>query len=295
MPRIIICLLCIAVTLSAQARDFSKKPPLELKSRYFDFHYQRTNWDAKAFARFADEFVDLINRDFFKVDFDYPIQVLVFTDRETFQAFLRTEFGERNPPGYGIYLGRLKLFATYEDSGLGTFAHEIMHPLVEHNLRDRPAWAVEAIPSFFEKFYGYYDGGTLKIHWGYQNPWRIHALGTRLFTLDLETIIHGVAPANGYDTSELRLISVFLWQQGKFQRLIHLIAQRQHNGFSSYFEAAMEMPMKDIIPLWKRYLDDIVDHRDLLLQLPASQVFDNEAEFSSFVTQHEITLFSESK
>lgn len=280
--------------LTAGARDFSKTLPLELKSRYFDFRYQRAEWDAAAFARFADRFVDIVNRDFIKVDFDYPIQVLVLPDRETFQAFLRKEFDERNPPGYGIYISRLKLFATYETSGLGTFSHEIMHPLVERNLPERPAWAVEAIPSFFEKFYGYYDRDTLVVQWGYQNPWRLQALGTRLFTADLETIIHGVKPADGYDTSELRLVSVFLWQQGKFKRFLQLIAERKHDGFPTYFEAAMGAPLQDIIPLWKDYLNEIVDHRDELLRLPSSEILENETAFAGFMRRNRLPILKAS-
>jgi hypothetical protein len=65
----------------------------------------------------------------------------------------------------GVFLYKYNLFATYEDSGLGTFAHEIMHPLVERNLKDRPEWAIEGIPTFFEKFYGYWRGDELIVNW----------------------------------------------------------------------------------------------------------------------------------
>src|SRR5262249_4571125 len=96
-------------------------------------------------------------------------------------------------------------FARYEDSGLGTFAHEIMHPLVERNLRDRPPWAIEGIPSFFEKFYGYWRDGELVVNWGFQNPWRIKELGANLARLDLPTIL--AATAGGEKESEQRLVS----------------------------------------------------------------------------------------
>ncbi len=138
MNRLLACLFCVALVVTASARDFSRAFPLLHKSRYFDFRYQRQSWNVAAFARFADSFVDLVNRDFIKVDFNYPIEVLVLPDRVAFQGFLRNELGERDPPNFGIYVPRLKLFATYEGSGLGTFAHEIMHPLVEHNLPARP-------------------------------------------------------------------------------------------------------------------------------------------------------------
>lgn len=77
-----------------------------------------------------------MSRDLLKADFDHPIRVLVLKDWAMFQGVLCREFELDDPPGFGIYLPPPhKLFATYEDSGLGTFAHEIMHPLVETDLK----------------------------------------------------------------------------------------------------------------------------------------------------------------
>src|SRR5215469_15849002 len=119
----------------------------------------------------------------------------------------------------GLFLYKYNLFATYEDSGLGTFAHEIMHPLVERNLRDRPAWAIEGIPTFFEKFYGYWRDDELVVNWGFQNPWRIKELGANLARLDLQGILATTAGA-GERESEQRLVSIFLWEQGKFKQFL---------------------------------------------------------------------------
>lgn len=294
MNRLLAGFLFLALAMAAGARDYAKAFPLHLKSRYFEFSYQRQSWDAQGFARFAEGFVDLINRDFIKVDFNYPIRVLVLPDRTTFQGFLRTELGERDPPNFGIYIPRLKLFATYEGSGLGTFAHEIMHPLVEHNLPARPSWAVEAIPSFFEKFFGYYENGSMVVQWGYQNPWRIEALGPRLTRIDLETLVSGKTPRDGYDTSELRLISVFLWQQGKLQQFLRLVAGQKHEGFPTYFESAMGMPLKEIIPRWKKYLEDIQTHRAEVLQIPASEVLADQASFTRFMGAYGLPIAGQS-
>ncbi|MBI3886712.1 MAG: hypothetical protein HY302_13420 [Opitutae bacterium] len=280
-----VILFCALFFLPAvtDARDFSQKLPLNIKSRYFDVRYQRATWDASAFARFADSFVDLINRDFIKTDFDYPITVLVLPDRASFQRFLRREFAESNPPNFGIYLPRFKLFATYEDSGWGTFAHEIMHPLVENNLKARPPWAVEAIPSFFEKFFGYQEGNSMVVVWGFHNPWRLEALGSKLTTVDLDRLVTGREPRTGYDTSELRLISTFLWQHGKFKRMLQLISEQNFGGYSNYLEAAMELPMKSILPLWKTYLTEIAVHRAAALRVPASQIFADRETYLRFL------------
>src|SRR5260370_355914 len=69
--------------------------------------------------------------------------------------------------GFGIYLYSNKLLATYEDSGLGTFTHETFHAFVERDLKSRPAWADEGVPTFFEKFYGYWKNDELVLVWGF--------------------------------------------------------------------------------------------------------------------------------
>src|SRR5438105_10002355 len=124
-----------------------------------------------------------------------------------------------------------------------------MHPLVERNLPDRPLWAMEGIPSFFEKFYGYWEGDELVVHWGYQNPWRIAGLGTNVVRLNLEAILSTRQQLGEYHESDLRMVSVFLWEQGKLPRFLQLLRTGQRNGYNSSFEAAMEMPMRQIMPL----------------------------------------------
>jgi hypothetical protein len=276
--------------VTARATDWSKKFQFERKSHYFEFHYQRETWDATGFARFADAFVDLVNRDFIKVEFDYPIQVLVLPDRAGFQQFLKREFRVSDPPNFGVYFPAFKVFATYEDSGLGTFAHEIMHPFVDRNLRDCPIWASEAIPAFFEKFIGYWDGDRLMAQWGYQNPWRIEAIGNHLRSLDLTRILTDRRPVTDFNNSERRLVTVFLWQQRKFERFLQLIADRKHTGFASYFEAAMEKPLKEIVPLWQSYLAEIGTHRVDIMRVPGSVVFSDRTTYEKTLADYKLWL-----
>jgi hypothetical protein len=214
---------------------------------------------------------------------------IVLEDRATFQKFLQQQFGVSDPPNFGIFLYRYNLFATYEDSGLGTFAHEIMHPLIERNLKDRPIWAIEGIPTFFEKFYGYWQNNELVVNWGYQNPWRIEMLGTNLAQLDLKEIVSTMETPGKYRESDRRLVSVFLWEQGKFKQFLQLIKNREKNGYDSYFEAAMGMPINRIIPLWQNYLDRIVARHSEIMRLPSSNVLPDEPTFKKFMEVHGIS------
>jgi hypothetical protein len=289
--------LCCLVFLPAVvfSQDFLNQFPFRKQTEYFDIHFKRNSARISEIARFADGIIKVVNRDFFKADFDYPIGVLVFEDRTRFKDFLVNEMHKTDPPNFGIYLYKYKLFATYEDSGLGTFAHEILHPLVERNLKDRPLWAMEGIPTFFEKFYGYWQDDNLVVYWGFQNPWRIAQIGTNLAHLDLRKFMAHLDPATQFnyvekEESTWRMGAVFLWEQGRFRRFLSLIAAHDLAGYPTYFEAAMEMPVEKIQPIWQRYLDDVSARRTKILLLPMSQVFQNEAAFQSFAMTNGVSL-----
>jgi len=155
MRIILNCWLLLLSGGALMAQGYLAQFPVHQKGEHFDFYAKRNPERIAAIGKFADSFISMVNRDFFKADFDYPIRVLVLEDRAAFKGFLTDQLAVKEPPDFGIYLGSEKMFVTYEDSGLGTFTHEIMHPLVERNLKDRPLWAMEGIPTFFEKFYGY--------------------------------------------------------------------------------------------------------------------------------------------
>jgi hypothetical protein len=92
------------------------------------------------------------------------------------------------------------------------------------------------------------------------------------------------------DTSVLRLVTVFVWQQGKLPRLLRLIADRNHEGFPTYFEAALGKHLKDILPLWKNYLAEIQANRAAIMQIPPSQIFDSKAAFTGFMTSRRLSV-----
>jgi len=293
LQRGLVCVFFLPSFLLAQ--DFTGQFPYHHRTHYFDFYATQASPKISEIARFADGFVQLVNRDFFTADFDYPIRVLVFPNRQQFQGFLIQRLHIPDPPNFGIYVYSNKFFATYEGSGLGTFAHEILHPLVERNLKDRPQWAIEGIPTFFEKFYGFWRDSELVAYWGYQNPWRVEQLGGNLQKLDLKHLLAdpthiGASLSVERSESGWRMVSVFLWQQGRFNRFLNLIARHDRGGFPTYFEGAMEMPLERIIPLWQRYLDDVAGQRAKIMRLPPSAILDDENAFTNFANANAISL-----
>jgi len=291
LKAILFCCLFLAPHVGL-SQDFLQRFPFQKQTTYFDFRYERDSPQIPTIARFADGFIDLVNRDFFDFHFDYPIRVLVLEDRAQFKEFLVQQLHTADPPNFGIYVPPFKLFATYEDSGIGTFTHEILHPLIKSNLTDRPLWAEEGIPTFFEKFYGYWKNDRLVVFWGYQNPWRIAQLGPNLTHIDLSEIISDRADLRAVEHNEsaLRMVSVFLWQQGCFRRFLKLIASHDKAPYPTYFEAVLQMPMDRILPLWHQYLDDVAEKRAEILRLPVSTICPDETNFQQFIKTNDISL-----
>ena len=290
-PVLAVLLLVTALfAIARTSQSYSEQLPLRQQSKYFDFRFKQHPEKIKAIARFADAFIDIVNRDFFEAEFDYPIRVLVTEDFATHRTLVSEQFGVTDPT-MGIFLYKYNLFATYEDSGLGTFAHEIMHPLVERNLKDRLEWAIEGIPTFFEKFYGYWRGDELIVNWGFQNPWRIKQLGTDLARLDLPGILATTRAEER--ESEQRLVSIFLWEQGKFKQFLDLVKSRDKNGYDSHFEAAMGMPIGRVIPLLQDYLARIAARRAEILRLPLSAALPDQAAFHKFAASYGISVAGE--
>jgi len=248
--------------------------------KYFQYHSNMPPQRLAQYAVFSDMFVDLVHRDFFRVKTRFPIQAFVLEDREKFKNFLQATFGVTTPPEFGIYLPEAGAFVTYDGSGLGTFTHEITHALVEESLQGRPEWAMEGIPAFFEKFYGYVQNGQLQVQWGYQNPWRIEQLGPELKKLKLIRVVYG-----SQSTSEKRLVSMYLHQRGKFKRFLELVQADERRGFRTHLEAAFEKPLNEIEDDWQRYLLEIESSRQQIMKLPSSQLFDTPEQYRQFAAR----------
>jgi hypothetical protein len=58
------------------------------------------------------------------------------------------------------------------------------------------------------------------------------------------------------------------------------------------FEAAMALPMKDILPVWRQYLEAIQARRAEIMRIPLSEIFENEARFMRFVNTNGLAITS---
>lgn len=235
----------------------------------------------KEYSIFLEGFLDYLNREYMTFDYDFPIKVYIWPDEDSFQQFTQKA---RVPGSFGFFSPLTKSFYTFQGSGFGTLTHELMHPLLKANLPNLPGWGEEGIPTFFEKFFGYWDDGKLVIETGYQSSWRIDELGDDLTRLKLKEIVE--EPSK--NQSELRLASVFLGKYGLLKNYLQLVKNKNKKGFGSYYEAAFGKRFSDIESLWKDYLYDIDLHKGQLEQIPPSQVFESKKDYERFIREYDL-------
>ena len=252
----------------------------KIESKYFVFYSDLPRQELQRYAEFSNLFLDIVDRDFVRLRKLKRMDAIVSTDQTVMQRFLAQRLGRNEPPLYGIYIAEHHLFVTYDGSGLGTFTHEIMHAVVGTELPHTPSGGWEGIPTFFEKFYGYKEGSRLYLIWGYQNPWRIRALGGRLLTLNLAEIV-----SRSRDESEQRLVSIFLYRRGKWKIFLDLISGGDKRGYPTYIEAAFGQRMSEVATDWRAYLQDTYARRNQIDRLPASRYFPSKQEFLEFERQ----------
>ncbi len=263
-----------------EANPIFKGLSSKIESRRFVFYSNLPRGKLRRYVEFSNLFLDVVDRDFVRLRNLRRMDAVVLSDRSRMQRFLAQRLRRNEPPLFGIYIAEHHLFVTYDGSGLGTFSHEIMHPVMERELPRAPSWAWEGVPTFFEKFYGYKEGNRLYLKWGYQNPWRIQALGERLLGLRLAQVIH-----ESTNQSELRLVSVFLYKRGKLKSFLDLVARGNRKGYGTYVEAALGRRPPELEGEWRKYLSDVYARRAQIYRLPTSRYFPSKQKFLVFERQ----------
>jgi hypothetical protein len=112
----------------------------------------------------------LLKRDFFTKDPAEVLEVWLFKDADSYESHTRKLFGIRPTTPYGFYSSEHRALIMNISTGGGTLVHEIVHPFVEANFPDCPAWFNEGLGSLYEQA-GEESG---HIH-GYTN-WRLPGL-----------------------------------------------------------------------------------------------------------------------
>ncbi|MBS1795430.1 MAG: hypothetical protein JSS81_16355 [Acidobacteria bacterium] len=114
--------------------------------------------------------VDKLKQDYFTSDPAEILEIWLFRDKDSYRKHAKEFFNDEPDTPYGYYSPSNKALVMNIATGGGTLVHEIVHPLMEANFPDCPAWFNEGMGSLYEQS-GEVGG---HIH-GYTN-WRLPGL-----------------------------------------------------------------------------------------------------------------------
>jgi hypothetical protein len=114
--------------------------------------------------------VDMLKQDYFAKDPIDIIDIWLFKDKETYNKYAKEIFGNEPISPFGYYLEEEKALVMNIGTGGGTLVHEIVHPFMNANFPECPAWFNEGLASLYEQC-GEKNGHI----YGYTN-WRLKGL-----------------------------------------------------------------------------------------------------------------------
>ena len=94
--------------------------------------------------------IQLLEKDFFAKRPDKLIEVWLFRNEKSFRKGAKKFFGDTPDTPYGYYSPEANAMIM-NANGLGTLSHELVHPYMEANFPDCPAWFNEGLASLYER------------------------------------------------------------------------------------------------------------------------------------------------
>ncbi|MBW2522703.1 MAG: C39 family peptidase [Deltaproteobacteria bacterium] len=95
--------------------------------------------------------VHRLKKAYFSKDPNRILNIWLFRDDRSYRHHARAFFGEDPQTPYGYYSDRHRALVMNISTGGGTLVHEIVHPFVESNFPDCPAWFNEGLGSLYEQ------------------------------------------------------------------------------------------------------------------------------------------------
>ena len=258
-------------------------------TKHFNIYSVANDGHVKIDGQFLEDFLLYIDRNLVSIPSGWPVDVFLLPTKEELWKYLQAKFGERRKL-MGSFSYEQNSIYTYTDAGLGTLAHELMHKIVHEKFTACDLWAVEGIPSLFEKIYCCHDEGNPKFYFGYENPWRLGQLSKELPALTIRQILENANNKKQENESEQRMLASFIFHSGKLKLYIDLSVKDQHHGFSTILESVFNKSVSQLEPSFADFVHTINVNKTQLKTIPQSQYFATTTELSDFFRKNPVLL-----
>jgi hypothetical protein len=211
----------------------------------------------KAIAQgFLRDKVHLLEQDFFATRPNKLLEVWLFSNERAFRRGAKKYFNDTPDTPYGYYSPQHNALIM-NANGLGTLSHELVHPYVEANFDDAPAWFNEGLASLYE-----YPGERRGHIIGHIN-WRLPNLQKQIHADTLASLTKLVATSSdafyGADWdayAEARYVMYYLQEHD----LLHKFFDRFHDNEAddptgrASLEAVLGEDLDTFEPKWRKFV-----------------------------------------
>lgn len=200
-----------------------------------------------------------LKQDYFTKDPENILEIWLFKDGDSYREHAKEFFGDTPDTPYGYYSPSKKALIMNIATGGGTLVHEIVHPFVEANFPDCPAWFNEGLGSLYEQ------SGTLRGHiYGYTN-WRLNGLQNGLKrrvvptfkTLTSMSDREFYHEATGTNYAQARYLCYYLQERGllrKFYKDFVANAKTDPTGYKTLQRTLGERDMTAFQKRWTKFV-----------------------------------------
>ena len=203
--------------------------------------------------------VDKLKLDYFSADPKEILDIWLFKDASSYERNALALFGDQPTTPYGYYSSAHKALIMNISTGGGTLVHEIVHPFIEANFPNCPAWLNEGLGSLYEQS-GEVDG---HIH-GYPN-WRLPGLQQAIKAghvpsfkqlLSLNTSAF-YADDKGIHYAQSRYLCYYLQQKGLLRKFYREFLANQKNDKTGYRTLQRVLGTRDMASFklkWQKFV-----------------------------------------
>ena len=280
-PLILSLLTLIGVQGSCLAQSTEPLPPPfreKATSKHFTIYSVNGRDLGKFYCDYLEDFLVCVNNHFGRISPDWNMTINLYPDRK---ALNDAEVKMGHKADVTGYVQKYNTLYAYNDAGIGTLSHEVMHKIGYENFKNYEQWAKEGIPCFFEKIYGYKTQTGAVLYLGYQNPWRLKELSPNLAKLTLKDVYSQKA-GPGVESNQ-RLLSTFLAYEGKLEQYFYNAQYPpKPMKFKTLVEETFQEPLEKIEPRFHDFAMKVKANEVALETLPDSKYFTSKKEFDSF-------------
>lgn len=186
------------------------------------------------------------------------IEVWLFKDADSYERHNRLLFGGDPGTPYGYYLSDERALVMNIATGGGTLVHEIVHPYVEANFPECPAWFNEGLGSLYEQS-AEKDGAIVGL-----TNWRLAGLQEAIRTKSVPKLSELVATStdefygdgSGVHYAAARYLLYYLQEQGSLRDYYRAFTSgndRDPTGRKA-LENTVGMSLDELEPIWQRFV-----------------------------------------